>query len=1197
MPVSQDMGRNDIKIKSFTVKCLVTKDEVYFIEPSPRMMAFFGTTEESYKGGVLARIRRDIGADSADALARVMFKKAAAGEDFRIVYPSMRADGSRCTMQLDGYAARKTDEGCVYDVIEMDISELMETRSAAEKLTSENKALMEDSPVGLGIYHIKDNRFDLVYTNAEYYKVHHGSREFWHNFSGRDALDRIYAEDHKAIFEEWQKTLKSGSGHVYNASYRCIGEDGELHWIRLLARLTDENEAGERVCYACYLDIDNEKKAEELARQLSKSLLDTINSLPTPAALFRIGEGNHLHAKSYSEDICRLLGYTQEEAWRLFGDNGLSVVHPDDLAPLLESYATRFREEKTNLCMFRVLTKDGSYKWLNANCSYFSVGSERYMYILYTDIDDVKKREEQLEKEYSTAQSFLDSVSGSYHSTRRVNITQNLVEMVSGVNPTRMVKAISDYDKSIVTLLTAMPREQDRKACAEFYSREFLTKAYENGERTLSRDYQVRAEDGRVHWMKSVINLSRRPGSGDLISFSAVSDISEARTVEMILNDVVVKQYDFISCIDADNNSIELVSVNRQSAAVGEVHGGANYDAIMREYVDKHVVPEEKESCAEFMNLSNVMKALEKSEIYSGSFTVEEGGLLRNKKLDFSYIDRESRLITLIRTDFTEMQKKQLEQEEKLRSALTSARAASVAKSEFLSRMSHEIRTPMNAIIGLDTIALQEKDLAPAMEDHLKKIGISARFLLSLINDILDMSRIESGKMLLKSREFDFRGFIDNINAILYPQCRDRGIDYECVVSGVVDEAYVGDETKLQQVLLNILGNSVKFTQSGGKIHFMIEQLSHDQTNARLRFTIADTGKGIDPDFMPHIFDAFSQEDVGTTSVYGGTGLGLAISRNIVRLMDGSIDVHSIKGMGTDFTVEIGLGLSEISLAWNKEIPSAALASLKTLIVDDDVIICQHTELVLTQAGMKAEWVDSGAAAVERVRERRKTADDYDLILVDWKMPDMDGLETARRIRTIVGPDVTIIILTSYDWSDIELKARAAGVDDFLRKPVFASSVIQAYNDKRSNAVKQPDKSVKDAYNFKGLNVLLAEDNAINAEIASSLLSMAGFAVDTVANGVEAIQAFTKSPDGHYAAILMDIRMPLMDGLEATRIIRSIRKKDSKSVPIVAMSANAFEEDVHKSLDCGMNAHLTKPVEAAVMFETLGKLIKQAKKK
>ena len=196
-----------------------------------------------------------------------------------------------------------------------------------------------------------------------------------------------------------------------------------------------------------------------------------------------------------------------------------------------------------------------------------------------------------------------------------------------------------------------------------------------------------------------------------------------------------------------------------------------------------------------------------------------------------------------------------------------------------------------------------------------------------------------------------------------------------------------------------------------------------------------------------------------------------------------------------------------------------------------------------------------------------------------------------------MGPDVTIIILTSYDWSDIELKARAAGVDDFLRKPVFASSVIQAYNDKRSNAVKQPDKSVKDAYNFKGLNILLAEDNAINAEIASSLLSMAGFAVDTVANGVEAIQAFTKSPDGHYAAILMDIRMPLMDGLEATKIIRSIRKKDSKSVPIVAMSANAFEEDVHKSLDCGMNAHLTKPVEAAVMFETLGKLIKQAKKK
>lgn len=585
---------------------------------------------------------------------------------------------------------------------------------------------------------------------------------------------------------------------------------------------------------------------------------------------------------------------------------------------------------------------------------------------------------------------------------------------------------------------------------------------------------------------------------------------------------------------------------------------------------------------------------LKKTNLFSDSFTIKENNHFLTKRFDFSYIDMDAGLITLITSDITDVQQKQIEQETQLREALEAANLASLAKSEFLSRMSHEIRTPMNAIIGLDTIALQEKNLSSSMEDHLKKIGISARFLLSLINDILDMSRIESGKMLLKNDNFDFRKMIDSINAIIYSQCKERGIDYECVIKDYIEEEYIGDVTKLQQVLLNILGNAVKFTDKGGKIHFMIEQVSTTVNNAKIKFCIADTGKGIDQRYIPHIFDTFSQEDSGATAIYGGTGLGLAISKHLVEMMDGNISVNSIKGMGTDFNVELSLGLSENTTRWNMIKPIKNFSAIKTLIVDDDVIVCEHTKVILSQVGIVAQWVDSGIKAVEQVKERHLDANDFDLIILDWKMPDMDGITTTRQIRKVVGPDVTIIMLTAYDWAEIEEKARVAGVDCFIRKPVFASSILEAYEDKVSGTKK--DLQIHKSYNFDGKTILLVEDNLINAEIAQNLLEMAGFNVDCAHNGVEAIQHFSANKPFYYAAILMDIRMPIMDGLEAAKVLRSVHKEDATTIPIIAMSANAFEEDISKSLQAGMNAHLSKPVEADVLYETLRQAIYQKDK-
>jgi CheY-like chemotaxis protein len=476
------------------------------------------------------------------------------------------------------------------------------------------------------------------------------------------------------------------------------------------------------------------------------------------------------------------------------------------------------------------------------------------------------------------------------------------------------------------------------------------------------------------------------------------------------------------------------------------------------------------------------------------------------------------------------------------------------------------------------------------MEDHLQKIGISARYLLSLINDILDMSRIESGKMALRETEFDFREMIDSINTILYTQCSSNSIDYECVVKGYVEKKYVGDSTKLQQILVNILGNSVKFTPHGGKIHFLIEQVSHTEDKARMRFTIADTGIGIDENYLPHIFETFSQENGGSTSVYGGSGLGLAISRNIAKMMDGDIKVHSVKNMGSDFTVEVTLGTAKEEVPFwkdRKRLPNGLMRKMKTLIVDDDVIVCEHTSSLLGEAGIAAEWVTSGAAAVSRVREENEARQDYQLILLDWKMPDMDGIETARQIRKIVGPEVTIIIMTGYDWAEIEKGAVEAGVDSFMRKPVAAAAVIERYNELTEHRHPEEETPAAESFDFTGKNVLLVEDNDINAEIAQALLEMKGLHVDRCRNGVEAIETFTTAEPGRYSAILMDVRMPVMNGLEATRAIRQLHKAEGRTIPIIAMTANAFDEDIRQSLDSGMNAHLAKPIEPENLYATL----------
>ena len=533
-------------------------------------------------------------------------------------------------------------------------------------------------------------------------------------------------------------------------------------------------------------------------------------------------------------------------------------------------------------------------------------------------------------------------------------------------------------------------------------------------------------------------------------------------------------------------------------------------------------------------------------------------------------------------------QKQELsESREALQAALEAAEHANKAKTAFLSNMSHEIRTPMNAIIGLNNIALNDPTASEEVKKYLEKSGASAQHLLGIINDILDMSRIESGRMTVKSEEFSFAKALEQVNTIISGQCRDKGLIYDCRIVGQIDTYYVGDVMKLKQVLINILGNAVKFTPEGGTVSFLIEEGSRFDGKAVVKFVISDTGIGMSKEYLPHIFEAFSQEDSSSTSKYGSTGLGMPITKSIVELMNGTITVDSEKGIGTTFTVTVTFGESDRKSS-DTENGTLVPHNMSVLVIDDDQIALEHAEIILGQVGLSCETAESGWEGIDKVRIRHGRREDYDLILIDWKMPEMDGIETTRQIRSIVGSDTPIIILTSFNWDDIADEAKDAGVDTFVPKPLFADNVMEEFREafRRKN-----ETLVNKTADLEGRRILLAEDVAVNAEIMMMVLSMREVEVDLAENGQIAVDLFAEHEPGYYAAILMDMRMPVMDGLEATRIIRSMEKEDAKTIPIIALTANAFDEDVQQSLQAGLNAHLSKPVEPEALYETLEKLI------
>lgn len=699
----------------------------------------------------------------------------------------------------------------------------------------------------------------------------------------------------------------------------------------------------------------------------------------------------------------------------------------------------------------------------------------------------------------------------------------------------------------------------------------------------------------RIMWEERIpaFVISLIPHNEELI-YKEASASKAAREKAKII-DCISSMFFASYYLDLENDNFHTVT---QIEEVGKALGSERKCSEgFRTYAENFVHPEDREEYLDKMSYEKLKEHLSEDHPIvaveyrrirnTDSGAMKQDGWIRASVVLAEVENGTPKTALYVAQDITESKEQEEEQHRALKEACEAANHANAAKSEFLSRMSHDIRTPMNAIIGMTTIAGTHLEDEERVADCLNKIAVSSKHLLSLINEVLDMSKIESGKIDLTEEEFNLSDLIQNLLTMLRPAVQAKHHELELHIAKVDHEEVIGDVMRLQRVFMNLLGNAVKYTPPGGRLELEIcEKESNLYGHGCYEFIIRDNGIGMDEEFQRRIFEPFSRAEDSRVSKIEGTGLGMTIAQNIVRMMNGSICVESEKGKGSQFTVTVFLKQQKTTAPDMEQ-----FAGLPVLVVDDDICACETTCEVLEDLGMAGEWVQSGKEAVEHVGKAHRDGKDFFAVILDWKMPEMDGMETAKAIRKKVGHSIKIIILSAEDWTVIEPEARMAGVDGFISKPLFKSRLAYMFKKVTGEEEQHSAPILKEEQEFSlsGKRILLAEDNEINREIAEELIGGVGVTVESVKDGREALERFEKMGEGYYDLIFMDIQMPVMDGYEAARAIRSLGRRDAVTIPIIAMTANAFSEDVAASKRAGMNEHISKPLDVGQLMTCLNR--------
>ena len=935
-------------------------------------------------------------------------------------------------------------------------------------------------------------------------------------------------------------------------------------------------------------ELSNNVQGVEKAYSEIDILMETLlNGIPGG---FKISKDDAKFSFKYiSKGAASIQGYLVDEFMEHCNGTAVDNIYIADRMAAYEKILTDYSKGNKYSCKYRVQNKEGKWKWvLDSGCKMTGIDGEieHHSYIL--DIDEYEKNSIKLKNTLILLNQILSSLSCGVVA---YTLPQHQILLMNE-------EAERIFDGRFKTFWKDRILKEDKESIRRKVA--WLKRA---GDKTV---YTFRAlnEKNEIMTLQAISKLIDN-GEGNCFVLSSVLDLTEQERLHQIIakerrkyRDALINSCYYFFDFDVTEGVIKDEGICKQEPSLFERIGVSlpiKYSEFIRKFLNiykpKRIsgVEEtvfEQEKILEYFN-----KGTTQLEIEYYLPTLER--FIRITMLLSSDKDTGHIMSCVFTQDTTEIRRKEEENKKALTQAYETARKANAAKSDFLSKMSHDIRTPMNAIIGMTAIAEKNIDNEEKVLECLSKITVSSNHLLGIINNILDMSKIESGKFKLSREAFNLPDVIDNMIEMVRTSLEAKNQQLHIQMNLIKHENVVGDRLRIEQVIVNLISNAIKYTPEKGSIFIGIYEKESDRPEiGQYQFVIEDTGIGMDEKFIKHMFEPFVREEDSRVDKMQGTGLGMAIAKNIIMLMGGKIDVESKKGKGTKITVDIGFELQE-----TEELIESSFEGLAVLVVDDDEETCINTCQILNEMNIKTNYVLSGEEAVNKLLDTYEYGENYAAIMVDWKMPGINGIETAKWIREKVSKQLPIIIFSACSESDIDEEAKEIGINAFITKPIFKSKLSRVFTRLKKNKTKEenPNKEKLDQENvelqkkYKGKHILLVEDNELNQEIASELLEMIGVTVEIANDGKQAVEKFMASKEDEYNLIFMDIQMPVMNGYEATKAIRKLDRSDSKHIPIIAMTANAFLEDVQKAMDVGMNEHLAKPIDLSKFNSILEK--------
>ena len=922
--------------------------------------------------------------------------------------------------------------------------------------------------------------------------------------------------------------------------------------------------------------------------QTSHFLEATINNVPN---LIWYKDKDGVHEK-VNDSFCRTVGKTKQ---KVEGQRHAYIwdVEEDDPA-CIESERQVMEKEQTFVSEERVKAGDSLRLLTTYKSPLYDIdGSVMGTVGVAIDVTQERAYEQEIIQKNRTLETIFNNIECGvmYHSvdgSKIISVNQAALDILGYDSMDEMAE--NGFD-----MIASSVMEEDREELLEN-----IRRLQEEGD-SVSVEYRVRRKDGAIRYVMGNVKLMRE--NDELRYQRFVLDCTDRKLQEeenerqqMELVQALSIDYKVVCFFDLETGIGKPLRVEEASRQFRESFAKElSYEKSMDFYIEKYVCEEDREMVRQATSREEIEKGLSEGKQYHVNFrTIRRGQpeYYQMKIVRAGIRNGRGSIVLGIRSVDKEI-RSEMEQRGLLKDALMQANRASKAKSVFLSNMSHDIRTPMNAIVGFTSLAMKHIDNRERMEEYLKKIMTSGNHLLSLINDVLDMSRIESGKIRLDEKACSLPEILHSICNIVQADVHAKQLELHIDTLDIRNEDIYCDKLRLNQVLLNLLGNAVKYTGAGGAINMRItEKAGAPDGFAQYEFSIKDNGVGMSDEFVEHIFEPFEREKNSTTSGIQGTGLGMAITKNIVDMMNGTIEVESELGVGSTFTVSFVFRTRKDE---KEEQAIPELKNCRALVVDDDFNTCDSVSYMLGQIGLRAEWTLSGKEAVLRTKQASMRKDGYLVYIIDWLLPDMNGIEVTRRVRQVMGDNVPVIVLTAYDWSEIEEEAKEAGVTAFCSKPLFMSELRKCLRTVIGAEEQVEEEKEGGEVQFKAGRILLAEDNELNQEIAVEILGGAGFTTEVAENGKIAVEMLQRSDPGYYQLVLMDVQMPVMSGYEAVREIRQLENQRLAGIPVIAMTANAFEEDKQEALRNGMDGHIAKPINIELLFTTLNKVLTREK--